>query len=186
MSLGLVYFRRYRMEIDLRRREFSTKLPLGYYWVAWEQGLCDAHAATKYESFRNEIDAELFPCFAERDGCQRLMRTISERDGFLPSATWLVATGNADNPVYCGTVQGMRDGRGGGAVQNLGVIPGHRNQGLGTCLLFAALNGFRKAGLKIATLEVTAKNVDAVRLYERLGFRRVRSVYKTLDTALRT
>lgn len=185
MSLGLVYFRRYRMEIDLRGRELATRLPQGYYWVPWNADLCEAHAVTKYESFRHEIDAELFPCFGELEGCRRLMKTISEREAFLPHATWLVAHGTGDQTEYCGTIQGIRDPRGtGGAIQNLGVSPSHRNRGLGTCLLHAAFVGFRRAGLKTAALEVTAKNVEAVRLYERMGFRRVRSIYKTCEPSM--
>jgi ribosomal protein S18 acetylase RimI-like enzyme len=33
----------------------------------------------------------------------------------------------------------------------------------------------------VASLEVTADNCRAVRLYQRLGFRRVRTVYKVSD-----
>jgi ribosomal protein S18 acetylase RimI-like enzyme len=33
------------------------------------------------------------------------------------------------------------------------------------------------------TLEVTSQNVGAVRLYQRLGFRKVRTVYKAVQVA---
>jgi ribosomal protein S18 acetylase RimI-like enzyme len=33
------------------------------------------------------------------------------------------------------------------------------------------------------SLEVTVENAGAVRLYQRLGFRRVRTVYKVVDEA---
>ena len=46
-----------------------------------------------------------------------------------------------------------------------------------------SLEGFREAGVFRVTLEVTAKNQDAQRLYERLGFRRLRTVYKTAEVA---
>ena len=52
------------------------------------------------------------------------MAEIAGKPGFLPEATWLVIRSN--NPIgrleYCGTVQGVRDERGVGAIQNLGVV----------------------------------------------------------------
>ena len=50
------------------------------------------HAEAKYQSFRDEIDADVFNCLGELDGCQRLMEEISLKDGFLPEATWLAFT----------------------------------------------------------------------------------------------
>jgi ribosomal protein S18 acetylase RimI-like enzyme len=38
-------------------------------------------------------------------------------------------------------------------------------------------------GLGAASLEVTADNARAVRLYQRLGFRRVKTVYKVVEDA---
>jgi ribosomal protein S18 acetylase RimI-like enzyme len=65
----------------------------------------------------------------------------------------------------------------------VGVIPEHRGQGLGTVLLFQALRGFKQAGLRRAFLEVTAQNTGAVRLYERLGFKTTKTVYKAAEVA---
>jgi ribosomal protein S18 acetylase RimI-like enzyme len=78
-------------------------------------------------------------------------------------------------------VQGIRDERGAGAIQNLGITPPHRGRGLGTGLLRRALAGFRQVGLQRATLEVTAQNSGALRLYHRLGFRTVKIVYKAAE-----
>ena len=49
--------------------------------------------------------------------------------------------------------------------------------------MYRALDGFRASGLKRATLEVTAQNSGAIRLYERLGFATVRTVYKAVELA---
>ena len=135
--MGLTYFRRYRMELDLVGFDLSPPpLPRAYRFLPWDDSLLDAHAEAKYLSFRDEIDANVFPCFGELAGCQRLMREISLKDGFLPGATWLVATEQFDVPQeYCGTIQGIRDRSGMGAIQNLGTIPDHRGQGLGRALI---------------------------------------------------
>ena len=183
--MGLTYFKRYRMEIDLQHVQYSPDPITPPYEVsAWSAGLVEAHAEAKYHSFCYEIDANVFPCLGNRDGCYRPMREIARRDGFLPNATWLLQRWSDQGAAeLVGTIQGVRDHRGFGAVQNLGITPGHRGLGLGTTLLFHTLRGFQEVGLEQAYLEVTAQNVRAVRLYERLGFRTVRTVYKAADVA---
>lgn len=187
--MGLTYFKRFRMEIDLGRRLAEPLPPPGYRLIAWQPNLVLAHAETKYLSFRSEIDANVFPCLGDYDGCVRLMNEIARKDGFLPEATWLLAVESfdplepEDEPAgCCGTIQGIRDRSGMGAVQNLGIAPDHRGRGLGSCLLLKALEGFQRAGLRRAFLEVTAQNEGAIRLYRRLGFYKARTVYKAVET----
>jgi GNAT superfamily N-acetyltransferase len=180
--LGLTYFKRFRMEIDLDRDLSAPEVPLGYCLIPWRADLLAAHAEAKYHSFRNGIDSNVFACLGEHEGCLRLMREISQKEGFLPGATWLVATDGFDQPFeYCGTIQGIRDRSGLGAIQNLGTTPEHRSQGLGRALMMAGLAGFRAAGLRRAYLEVTAQNESAIRLYRRIGFHKVRTVYKAVE-----
>jgi ribosomal protein S18 acetylase RimI-like enzyme len=184
--MGITYFKRFRMEIDLGRPFFAPpELPAEYELLAWDESLLDAHADVKYESFSLELDANVFPCLGDREGCRRLMREIVSRDGFVGEATWLLRFGSRQRTgmEYCGTVQGVRDCNGYGAIQNLGIAPGHRDRGLGTVLMHAALSGFRRAGLRRVFLEVTAQNVGAVQLYHRLGFCRTKTVYKAAEVA---
>jgi ribosomal protein S18 acetylase RimI-like enzyme len=173
------------MEIDLADRQLvPPSVPEGYRILAWDDSLLDAHAEAKYHSFRGEIDSNVFPCLGDWVGCQRLMQEIRDKAGFLPGATWLVAHESANGSrEYCGTIQGIRDYAGMGAIQNLGVTPEHRDRQLGTCLLIRALAGFQQAGLRRAFLEVTAQNHDAIRLYQRVGFSRARTVYKAVEVA---
>lgn len=185
-AMGLTYFKRYRMEVDLTAATFDCpELPSGYQLLPFRDALVEAHAVAKYRSFRFEIDANVFPCLGDRDGCLRLMNEIVRREGFMRDATWLVQyrdrqTGRIE---YCGTIQGICDRGGIGAIQNLGISPGHRGHGMGTVLMYYSLEGFRRAGLRRAYLEVTAQNFGAVRLYERLGFRKIKTVYKAAEVA---
>ena len=84
---------------------------------------------------------------------------------------------------YCGTVQGIGDDQVCGCIQNLGVTPEHRGAGLGRCLLLKALEGFWLAGFRVASLEVTTQNALALELYRKLGFQRVKTVYKAVEVA---
>lgn len=182
----LTYFKRYRMEIDLHHWNDSVPgVPAGYVLLPWNKSLLDLHAEAKYHSFRNEIDANVFPCLGELSGCRRLMREISRKGGFLERATWLAVTDTRGQQYreFCGTIQGIRDRAGIGAVQNLGIVPAYRDQGLGSSLLRRALQGFRESGVKRVYLEVTAENEGAIRLYERHGFRNVKTVFKVAEVA---
>ena len=184
--MGVTYFKRYRMQIRLHPGLFVPRQPpAGYRLVPWNPDLLPLHADAKYRSFCAEIDANVFPCLGEVSGCHRLMQEIAEKQGFLPEATWLaVYAPHPDDPVeYCGTVQGIADDRLSGGIQNLGVTPDHRGLGLGRLLLLNALEGFWQAGLRWGSLEVTAKNASAVSLYRKLGFRRVKTVYKAVEVA---
>lgn len=197
--MGLTYFKRYRMEIDLGSRPLTPPLPPpGYRLIAWQPSLLPIHADVKYRSFRYEIDANVFSCLGDRGGCQSLMGEIARKENFLPSATWLAAwdagtggTATAGRPEdggsaaageleYCGTMQGLRDQQL-GSIQNIGITPEHRGRGVGAALIGRSLLGFQEAGLSRVYLEVTAQNDGAIRLYERLGFRKTRTVYKAAE-----
>lgn len=187
--MDLAYFKRFRMEIRLAGRDLSpTAVGHHYYFLPWEESLLDAFARAKYRSFRNELDANVFPCLSDFEGCRRLMSEIVRKPGFLPEATWLAvhAPPGRNRPEHCGTVQGVRDNHGLGAIQNLGIAPEHRNAGLGTCLLLHSLSGFHQAGVPRVYLEVTAQNQAAIRLYRRVGFATIRTVYKAVEAEYST
>lgn len=179
------YFKRYQMEISLRRLRCQPVIPAGYHLLPWDDHLLDAHALAKYRSFRSELDSTVFPCLGEESGCRRLMHEISRKEGFVPEATWLATRKHPDGSTsYCGTVQGITDQFGRGGIQNLGVTPDHRGRGLGTALLVQALLGFRRVNVSFVHLEVTASNSSAVRLYRNMGFRHVKTVYKSAEVVM--
>lgn len=184
--MGLTYFKRYRMELDLSRPLATCPpLPAGYSFVPWDETLLAAHAEVKYHSFRFELDANVFPSLGDLEGCLRLMTEISRRDNFVSPATWLLMHFPSEHrqPEFCGTVQGLVQENRTGAVQNLGITPAHRGLGLGSRLLMKSVEGFHSAGLSRVSLEVTVQNTGALRLYQRLGFRRVKTVYKAAEVA---
>jgi ribosomal protein S18 acetylase RimI-like enzyme len=175
--MAITYYKRFRMEVDLDGPLAPPVLPAPFSWMPWDEALIDQHAEVKYFSFRDEIDAQVFPCLGDRFGCQRLMREIRRKPGFLPQACWLIAGPQG----YCGTIQGVIDRGPIGAIQNVGVVPVYRGLGLGRALVRRALAGFSHAGLRRAYLEVTAENCGAVRLYREVGFRRAKILYKAVD-----
>jgi RimJ/RimL family protein N-acetyltransferase len=184
--MSVNYFKRFRMEIDLRGRSLAPiALPPGYRLLPWDPDQIAEHAEAKFYSFRHEIDADVFACLGDSDGCYKLMAEISDREDFLPEATWLaVYVGNGHEPIeYCGTIQGIRASHRLGGIQNVGITPRHRRRGVGSALIAAALRGFLQVGLTRVYLEVTCQNEQAVRLYKQLGFQRTKTLYKAVEFA---
>lgn len=180
VPIEVTYFKRYRMEMDLVCPLPPVPiLPVGYAWIPWEERLVEAHADVKCQCFRDELDGIVFPNLANRIGCERLMREICARAGFRSQSTWLIAHGE----TYVATVQGVADRIGMGGIQNLGVIPNYRGRGLGMAMLLQALHGFRLTGLGRATLEVTAQNETAIRMYRQVGFRFRKTIYKVTENS---
>jgi mycothiol synthase len=63
-------------------------------------------------------------------------------------------------------------GRRDGTIDSFCVLPEYRRRGLGLALLLTSLRAFKRAGLESATLDADTENpTEAVRLYERAGFR---------------
>ncbi len=190
------YFKRYRMELDLRRpptgvadesgRLFPAHLPADCHWLPWHDSLLGTHSEVKALSFLDELDTAVFPCLGSLAGCFDLMSAIRGRPGFCPQATWLVGT-DADAAALArgcvATVQGLLDDTGLGAIQNVGVIPEYRGRGIGRALLLKALVGFAAVGVRRVFLEVTARNEPAVRIYRSLGFRCTRTTYRAVPLA---
>lgn len=183
--MAVTYIKRYRMEVRLERvpAEAWQSVPEGFVLLPWDTSLLNQHGDVKWESFRDELDVHVFPCLGQRDGCRRLMREISGRPDFVPQATWLACrhTDFDTAPQACGTIQGLQSGSKEGAIQNLGVHPQFRDLRVGRALLTAALRGFENVGCRFARLEVTAQNTAAIRLYERFGFQRVKTLFKVAE-----
>jgi ribosomal protein S18 acetylase RimI-like enzyme len=180
------YVKRYRMELNLLRWQCTPlRLPAGYRLVPWHTSLTMAHAHVKYHSFQGSLDAQVFPCLGELTGCQRLMSEIKAKEGFIPEATWLIEYVGAGlrQAEYCATIQAVKIQRYKASVQNIGVLPEHRGRGIGTAVIQASLLGLQQVGINQVSLEVTAENQGAVRLYRRLGFRTARTLYKSVELA---
>ena len=183
--MGVTYFKRFRMEIDLDRTGLPEPvLPVEYEWIAWEASLLERHALAKFESFKGEIDTEVFPSLGNPISCRDLMSEIVQRATFVPQATWLISCrlgAGGGGFEDCATIQGLIQTGQWGAIQNVGVSPEHRGRGLGKALTVKSLAGFQWAGVPKVYLDVTARNAVAVQLYRSLGFRLARTTYKAVD-----
>jgi GNAT superfamily N-acetyltransferase len=173
------FVKRFRMERRLREPLPVARLPVGFALVEWEPDLLAVHADVKWHSFRDTLDASVFPKLGWHGGCMQLMEAITDHSGFIAEATWLIVGPQG----YCGCIQGVAND-GVGMIQNLGVLADMRGLGLGRALLVQALHGFAAQRLATASLEVSARNSKAVRLYYDLGFQTMKTLFRETRTPL--
>lgn len=171
----ILYFKRYRMEITLSDLP-PVEIPSHCRWLPWDRSLVDIHGEVLFGCFYKQIDSIVFSSLSDLPGCRALISDLSQRIDFLPQATWLLVWGE----ICCGTIQGLHDYGSRGAIQNVGILPGYQGHGLGKALVLQALRGFQSTGLQRVTLEVTAENERALGLYRRLGFRKIKTLYKSV------
>lgn len=179
--MPIQYVKRLQMAFDFRKTPLPPlELPEGFRYVPWNPSLLEIHADVKHRGFRDDFDAKIFPTFRDYERCRRLMDAISSSLSFLPEATLLIAHGSETQPEYVANIQGMRHSGEVGAIQNVAVLPEYRNRKLGRSLLLGSLHGFRQSGVQRVTLEVTADNIPATRLYHGIGFTTYRVHFREL------
>lgn len=188
MTVEIRYVKRVEMELDLTRGELpSPTLPDGFFWTAWNPVFIPTHAQILHAAFCNDLDGHVFPTYRQYEACEHLIRASSSAKSFAPEGTWLIGREESDatfsgaavgRPItFCAAIQGVRPSKRLGQVQNVSTLPQFRRHGLGRALVLKALHGFREKGRTKATLEVTAENTGAVRLYSSLGFEPKRIFY---------
>ena len=188
--MGLTYFKRYP-DGNRPDRPRSLRTPAcraGYRLVAWDESLLEAHAETKYHSFRSEIDANVFPCLGDWAGCHRLMHEIRDKQGFLPGATWLVAyracaTGEPSSIAARFKAFAITPGL--GRFRTWASRPSIAAGELGTCLLIKALRGI-SAGRPAAALSWKSRPKTTGRFASISGSASPRRARSTRPSRLRT
>jgi ribosomal protein S18 acetylase RimI-like enzyme len=122
-----------------------------------------------HRSHRGSLDAALNMTYATPGLCRGFVDTLVMRSGcgrFDPEASFYVEDGRCGIGVLLASHLSKDNGH----ICQVSVAPEAQGQGLGTVLMTAALEGFRRQGLASASLSVTVGNEPAYGLYTRLGF----------------
>ncbi|GHT40141.1 N-acetyltransferase [Planctomycetales bacterium] len=170
------------MVFDFRKTAFPAPvLPAGFWFVPWNKDLTEAHGDILHRSFKDDLDGSVFTTFRQINHCVNLIAMVANGNSFLSPATLLIAYGDPDGLFeYVANIQGLKLSAEIGAVQNVGVLPEYRKRGIGQALVCGALIAFKKAGVQKVTLEATADNLSAMKLYHRIGFTTYRTYFREI------
>jgi ribosomal protein S18 acetylase RimI-like enzyme len=167
---------RFFMEID---RESAVKLkPVnsGFHarFFRWAERYQEEIAHLVAASYKGHVDSEINDQYRTIPGARHFLTNIIKFPGcgtFSPAAS-VVAVDERTGRV-CGVCLASTVSSGSGHVTQLCVLPAIRGARLGYELLRQSLVRFADLGCSSMSLTVTCSNLDAVRLYESVGFRSI-------------
>jgi ribosomal protein S18 acetylase RimI-like enzyme len=127
-------------------------------------------------AYANHVDGEINDQYCSESGGMKFLRNIVILPGcgqFLPEASFLLRPATHDRPI--GMVLTSCVSEGVGHTTQICVMPGHHGHGLGRYLMESAVRALRARQFHTLSLTVTSSNRAAVRLYESLGFRAIKT-----------
>lgn len=142
----------------------------------WDDRFFEPCARLIQLAYANHIDSEINDQYRSESGALKFLKNIIVLPGcgqFLPDASFVVRPLASERLV--GVVLTSSVSFGVGHTTQICVMPGFQIQGLGQRLMAASIQALRARKFHALSLTVTADNARAVRLYERLGFRTVKS-----------
>ncbi|MBL8176847.1 MAG: GNAT family N-acetyltransferase [Bryobacterales bacterium] len=140
----------------------------------WREERLEESAQMIALAYRDHIDSQINDQYQSVSGARRFLSNIIQFPGcgrFFAPASCLAF--RKDTGLPCGLILGSLVNEGVGHITQICVTPESRGLGIGYELLRRALREFGAAGCRKVSLTVTSSNTSAIRLYERMGFRRV-------------
>lgn len=161
------------MEID---SSSGTSLPaavpeIDVTFVLWAERYSEELAHLVSSAYRGHIDSEINDQYRNIPGARHFLTNIIRYPGcgtFAPACSVLAIDKRSGR--VCGVCLASKISEDAGHITQLCVLPAIRGAHLGYELIRRSLVELRAAGCATASLTVTCTNVNAIRLYESLGF----------------
>ncbi len=164
------------MEVDRQSALKLKPVNSGFHarFLPWTERYQEEIAHLVAASYKGHVDGEINDQYRTIPGARHFLTNIIKFPGcgtFSPAGS-LVAIDERTGRV-CGVCLGSMVSGTSGHVTQLCVLPAIRGARLGYELLRQSLVRFADLGCSSMSLTVTCSNVDAVRLYESVGFRSI-------------
>lgn len=174
---GFHLFTRQFMLLDLQNaREWSPGAASGMRLDRWNDRFFEPCAKLIYLSYANHIDGEINDQYRSRAGALKFLKNIILLPGcgqFVQGASFVLREPGSDELIAAVLTSEVSPKV--GHTTQVCVLPGYQGHGLGRMLMQTSAEALAKMKFKELTLTVTSENRSAVQLYEKLGFRTIRS-----------
>ena len=159
-------------EAALSRVEISPGLRL----ERWDDRFFEPCARLIHLAYANHVDGEINDQYRSEAGALKFLKNIV----ILPGCGQFQAEGSfvlrpAVSGQLVGAVLTSAVSQGVGHTTQICVMPGYQGHGLGRQLMEASIQALRARRFSSLSLTVTSVNATAVRLYEHLGFRTLKT-----------
>jgi ribosomal protein S18 acetylase RimI-like enzyme len=157
--------------VDLR--EASVRAPI--FIERWSDHYREGAAQAIAEAYAGHVDSRVNDQYRSVAGARRFLSNIVQFPGcgtFFQPASY--AAFDAVSGRLCGISLASMVAPGSGHITQICVSAAVRGKGVGHELLRRSLASLKEAGCHGVSLTVTSVNVDAVALYEKVGFRTAR------------
>ena len=169
-------FGRHFMAASISDWHAPPALPAGFDVVPWNDVWQDETARLIAASYHQHIDSEINDQYRTSSGARRFVTNIVQYPGcgrfFAPGSLAVVDRASRSLAGLC---LASIVSRGVGHITQICVAPQAQGKGLGRELLRRSIEALALGGCGEVGLTVTASNAPAVKLYESMGFRKVRS-----------
>ena len=174
---GFRLYTRQFMLLSLAEAVLSgTEVSQGLRLEPWHDRYFEPCARLIHLAYANHVDGEINDQYRSEAGALKFLKNIIVLPGcgqFQPDASFVLRPVGSDRLV--GVVLTSAVSQGVGHTTQICVMPGYQGHGLGRQLMEASIGALRARQFSALSLTVTSVNANAVRLYEHLGFRTIKT-----------
>src|SRR5215469_9809910 len=159
-------------EAQVRNKPLSS----AFRMEPWTDRAFDTAARLIHLSYADHVDGDINDQYRSEGGGMKFLRNIVLLPGcgqFMQEASFLMVPVTGDRPVGMVLTSSVSDRV--GHTTQICVAPGYQGHGVGRALMEQSIHALHKRGFNALSLTVTASNGPAVRLYEQLGFRTIKT-----------
>jgi ribosomal protein S18 acetylase RimI-like enzyme len=177
---GFALYDRYFMLLPLKvAPSDAAPVPEGLRMERWDDRYFEATARLIQAAYQGHIDADINDQYRSEAGALKFLKNIVILPGcgeFQPYASFVVRSENAksSDPLVA-AILASTVSMGVGHITQVCIVPEFRGRGLGLRLMEASMQALRSRRYHALSLTVTAANENAVRLYDRMGFKKLRT-----------
>jgi ribosomal protein S18 acetylase RimI-like enzyme len=174
---GFHLYTRQFMLLELQKSgESKAGAPAGMRLDRWNDRYFETCAELIYLAYANHVDGEINDQYRSHAGALKFLKNIILLPGcgqFVPGASFVLRQPGSDALVAAVLTSEVSPGV--GHTTQICVLPGYQGHGLGRRLMQTSADALRGMKFRELTLTVTSENHTAVQLYEKLGFRTIKT-----------